>query len=180
MSDGIEVQVGTSPAPKAKVYNPKMSMILRKTMSGEYAVYDHYEMDILVSPEKKQVLAFPKEEMSDDVYAAQDRLFGFLSKKGVTIPESVQSGSVYGSMQASYPESKFGADAVQVVLYTIGRFIEEEKPYYSHSDSLEDEITRQITEPSSDDSTELGEVPHEKSKGTVEKFPAVKSYYRVY
>lgn len=183
MNEEINVKLGSTeeatPKPE-KVYHPSTSMILRKTLAGEYAIYDHFDMDILVSPDKKQVLAFPKDEMSDDVYDAQDRLFSFLGRKGVVMRESVQSGSVYGSMQASFPESGIGADATEAVIYTIGKFLEEDKPYYVHEDALEDMITTNITEPSRDDSTDLGEVPHEKSKGTVEKFPAVKSYYRVY
>ena len=185
MNEEISVKIGDSSGESQekkipKPSNPKLSMILRKTLAGEYAIYDHFDMDILVSPDKKQVLAFPKNEMSDDVYAAQDRMFSFLSKKGVVVRESVQSGNIYGSMQATFPDSAIGADAVQSVIYTIGRFIEEDKPYYAHEDELEDEMTQALTEPDKDDSTELGEVPHEKSKGTVEKFPAVKSYYRVY
>ena len=185
MNEEINVKIGdssgTSQGEKnSKSSNPKLSMILRKTLAGEYAIFDHFDIDILISPDKKQVLTFPKNEMSDDVYAAQDRMFSFLSKKGVVVRESVQSGSIYGSMQATFPDSGIGADAVQSVIYTIGRFLEEDKPYYVHEDALEDEITQALTEPDKDNSTELGEVPHEKNKGTVEKFPAVKSYYRVY
>lgn len=178
MNEEIKVQVGDP--EKNVVFNPKMKMILRKTLGGDYAIYDHYDMDIVIQPEKKQVLAFAKNEMSDDVYAAQDRLFDFLQKKGVILPETVQGGNVYGSMQGSYPESKVGADATEVTLYTIGKFIEEEKPYYAHEDALEDAIINSELNPSSEDSTELGEVPQEKNKGTVAKYPAIKSYYRIY
>ncbi len=179
MNEDIKVQVGDS-AKKNLVFNPKMEMILRKTLEGDYAIYDHFDLDIVVQPEKKQILTFPKNEMSDDVYAAQDRLFDFLRKKGTILNDSVQSGFVYGSMQGSYPDSKIGADATEVVIYTIGKFLEEEKPYYAHDDALEDVITMSETQPEDPDRTELGEVPHEKVKGTVSKFPAMQSYYRVY
>lgn len=179
MNEEIKVQVG-NPEKKNMVFHPKVEMILRKTLDGNFAIYDHFDMDIVVQPEKKQILTFPKSEMSDDVYAAQDRLFDFLHKKGTILADSVQSGNVYGSMQGSYPESTIGADATQVILYTIGKFIEEEKPYYTHESSLEDVITSAELEPSKNDSTELGEVPQEKNKGTVPKYPAIKSYYRIY
>ena len=94
--------------------------------------------------------------------------------------DSVQSGNVYGSMQAVYPEAKNGANETEVVVYSIGRFIEEEKPYYAHEEALEDEMTAMVTNPGPEDSTELGEVPQEVEKGTVPKYPAIKSYYRVY
>lgn len=178
MNEEINVKVGKP--EKKMIFNPKMEMILRKTLDGNYAIYDHFDLDIVVEPEKKQVLTFPKNEMSDDVYAAQDRLFDYLRKKGTIITDSVQSGFVYGSMQGSYPESKIGADPTEVVLYTIGKFIEEEKPYYTHSAALDDALLDMETEPSDRNSTELGEVPQEKEKGTVDKYPAIKSYYRVY
>ena len=50
----------------------------------------------------------------------------------------------------------------------------------SHDDALEDAMVQSVTEPSKEDSTELGEVPQEVEKGTVPKYPAIKSYYRVY
>jgi len=178
MNEDIKVQVGKP--DKKLVFNPKVEMILRKTLGGDFAIYDHFDLDIVVQPEKKVILAFPKNEMSDDVYAAQDRLFSFLDKKGTVLVDSVQSGFVYGSMQGSYPESKIGADATEVVLYTIGKFLEEEKPYYSHSNSLEDAMQQAELEPSHADSTELGEVPQEQEKGTIDRYPPNRSYYRIY
>lgn len=178
MNEDIKVQVGKP--EKNLAFNPKAKIILRKTLGGDFAIYDHFDLDIVVQPEKKQVIVFPKNEMSDDVYAAQDRLFSFLGKKGTVLLDSVQSGFVYGSMQGSYPESKIGADSTEVVLYTISKFIEEEKPYYSHSDSLEDAILQADLEPSSEDSTELGEVPQEQEKGTIDQYPPNRSYYRIY
>lgn len=178
MNEDIKVQVGEP--EKNLVFNPKMKMILRKTLEGDYAIYDHFDLDIVVQPEKKQILTFPKSEMSEDVYAAQDRLFTFLRKKGALIIDSVQAGFVYGSMQGSYPESKIGADATEVIIYSIGKFLEEEKPYYAHQDALEDTMMQAAMYPSDEDSTELGEVPHEKQKGHIDKYPASKSYYRLY
>lgn len=178
MNEDIKVQVGEP--EEGPEFNPKMKMILRKTLEGDYAIYDHFDLDIVVQPEKKQILTFPKSEMSEDVYAAQDRLFTFLRKKGALIIDSVQSGFVYGSMQGLYPESKIGADATEVVIYSIGKFLEEEKPYYAHQDALEDTMMQSVMYPSDEDSTDLGEVPQEKQKGSVDKFPALKSYYRLY
>ena len=155
---------------------PKLSMNLRKTMSGDFAIYDHQEMDIVVMPEKKKILAMAKNEMSDEVYGAQDRLFNFLRRKGVISEDSVQSGSVYGSMQGAYVESKIGGKEDDIVLFTIGKFLEEEKPYYAHDTALEAELTANYTDPQEPDATELGEVPHEPKKGSVDVFPAMKTY----
>lgn len=189
MADEIRVAVGSNaekvrrgesidgpPAPPA----PKLELNLRRTMGGDYAINDHYDLDIVVMPEKKKILALPKNEMCDEVYGAQDRLFSYLRKKGVVTEDSIQSGNVYGSMQAVYPESKIGGDAAQIILFSIGKFLQEEKPYYAHDVALEAEIVSSYTDPQEPDATELGDVPHEKEKGSVDVFPAMKSYYRVY
>ncbi len=181
MNEEINVKIGSDAEQnKNLVFNPKMKMILRKTLGGDFAIYDHYDMDIVIQPDKKQIITFAKNEMSDDVYAAQDRLFSFLQKKGIILPETVQGGNLYGSMQGLYPESKIGADATEAAIYTIGKFIEEEKPYYAHEDALENKIMQSELNPTKQDSTELGEVPQEKNKGTVAKYPSIKSYYRIY
>ncbi len=189
MAEGIQIAVGNNaekvrrgepidgPAPRPA---PKMSMNLRRTMSGDFAIYDHQEMDIVVMPEKKKILAMAKNEMSDEVYGAQDRLFNFLRRKGVIAEDSVQAGSVYGSMQGAYVESKVGGKEDDIVLFAIGKFLEEEKPYYAHDAALEAELTASYTDPQEPDTTELGEVPHAAKKGSVDVFPAMKSYYRVY
>ena len=189
MADKIQVAVGAdaekvrrgeplnAPPPRPA---PKVSMNLRKTMSGDFAIYDHQEMDIVVMPEKKKILAMAKNEMSDEVYGAQDRLFNFLRRKGVIAEDSIQSGSVYGSMQGAYVESKIGGKEDDIVLFTIGKFLEEENPYYAHDAALEAELVASYADPQEPDTTELGEVPHAARKGSVDVFPAMKSYYRVY
>jgi len=191
MADGIQIAVGDDaekvrrgepvgaqkpPPPPA----PKARMDMRKTMNGDYAINDHYDLDIVVIPASKKILAMPKNEMCDEVYGAQDRLFTYLRKKGVIVEDSVHSGNVYGSMQGKYPDTQVGGDADQIVLLSIGKFLEEEKPYYAHDVALEAELTKRITEPEEPDKTELGDVPQAAEKGSVDVFPAMKSYYRVY
>jgi len=191
MAEGIQIAVGPDaekvrrgepvgdqkpPPPPA----PKLEMNLRKTMSGDYAISDHFDLDIVIMPASKKILAMPKNEMCDEVYGAQDRLFTYLRKKGVVTEDSIHSGNVYGSMQAKYPDTQVGGDADQIVLLSIGKFLQEEKPYYAHDVALEAELVSRLTEPQEPDQTELGDVPHEAEKGSVDRFPAMKSYYRVY
>ena len=89
-----------------------------------------------------------------------------LTKKGVVDPASVRSGNVYGSMEAAYvAESYNGSDSTEVVVFDIGKFIEEEKAYFEYDSRHEEEITDMLTQPS--DSTELGKVPHEDKKGSI-------------
>ena len=62
-------------------------------------VFDHADIDIVMSPTTNKIVAFAKETMSDLVYGAQDRLFSFLSKKGIVDRATIQAGNVYGSME---------------------------------------------------------------------------------
>lgn len=153
------------PPPKPQA---KLSMNIRKTMDGNLMIFDHEELDIVVMPAKSKIVAFAKDLMSDSTYAAQDRLFYELIKKGVIVPESVHGGNVYGSMEARIMvPANPNIDPTQVVVFTIGRFIEEEAPYFSLFKEKEKEDVEALTDPSDEDSTELGEVPHLEKKGSL-------------
>ena len=103
---------------------------------------------------------------SEEVYDTQDRLFLLLRKEGLIEPESVKSGYVYGSMEAQmFLNEEY--DMVQAALYGIDKFIKEEKPYFEHIEEFERAVDDYITEPTDDDSTPLGEVPHEPEKGSI-------------
>lgn len=148
-----------------------MSLNARKSIDGHVMIFDHKDIDIIIIPEEKTIVSFPKEDMHDDVYATQDRLFDFLSKKGVINKDSIQSGNVYASLQAEYPESE-SANALQVVLFSIAKWIEKEKPGMEMEEYYEKSLLDYFTNPSDEESTELGEVPHEEEKG----FRGVDSY----
>ena len=186
MAEAIKVLVGDAvaaaaePAPPPEPPAPSLELEARTTLDGNVAIYDHAELDIVIMPETKKVLALPKGEHTDEVYAAQDRLFHFLRGKGVVTEDSVHGGNVYGSMQAKFPESSDGRNPVEVVVFSIGKFLEEEKPYYTHDAALEASLQDRFLEPDSEESTELGEVPQEADKGSGLLYPAIKSYYRVY
>ena len=64
---------------------------LRKSLSGDLMIFDHGDIDIVLSTSTNKVTAFPKEVISDYVYGAQNRLFTFLRKRGAVIPESIQA-----------------------------------------------------------------------------------------
>ena len=75
---------------KVKVKPPgshaTISLNARKSLDGNILIFDHDIMDIVIMPEKKKIITFPKNTMGDHVYNAQDRLFDFLSKIiGITL-----------------------------------------------------------------------------------------------
>jgi len=114
------------------------------------------------------VVAFAKDEVSDIVYDAQSRLFDYLTKKGVTKRESIEGGNVYGSMQATLEEPvSEEQDAINVAVLNITKFMEEEAPRFMYQRMYDEQEEERITEPEGEESTELGEVPHKREKGSI-------------
>jgi len=157
----IQVTIGEEEAQK-------LSLKARKTIDGQIMIQDHNDIDIVIVPDKKKIMLFSKSSMHDNIYALQDRLFNFLATRGVIKRESVQSGNVYGSLEAEYPEAVNNANATQLVVFSIGKFMEEEKPHMEMEEHFEDEFEERMTKPDEKESTELGEVPQAAKKGTID------------
>jgi hypothetical protein len=140
----------------------------RKTLDGNIIIFDHEDIDIVVMPKENKVISLAKDSMTDKVYDAQDRLYRFLRKKGVVDMATVQGGNVYGSIEAKLLESiNEKVSPIEVALFSIEKFIAEEKPYfYSELEREQDEVDL-LTSPDAENSTELGEVPHEEQKGSL-------------
>jgi hypothetical protein len=144
---------------------------ISKTLSGDFLMRHHPDVDVIVMPEKFKLLVLPKDEQSDHVYNIQEKLFNYLVKRGVVIPDSVTSGNVYGSLQGSFPQqSPGGEDVTQVVVYNLANFIEEELPIADREKEFEDNMEKALLKPDTEGSTELGEVPQEPFKGSIPKY----------
>ena len=186
----INIKVGASGPPSEDLFSseaeePKkpqasMKMNARKTLNGDMAIYDHMDIDIVGMPGSNKVLALAKADMSDDVYETQSRLFDFLVKKGIVLPETVRGGNVYGSLEGKYPASKNGKDHGQVAIFTIGKFLEEEKPYYMWNQKQEEVMEDWWLEAPEEDTTEYGEVPQDDYKGSIPKPHSSNHGYRIY
>lgn len=166
-----EIKVRVTNNVKVRVTNPKKHLIefelmLRKALNGDLLIFDHSDIDIVVMPEKKKIVAFAKELMTESVYGAESRLFEFLKKKGIIAYDSIQGGNVYGSLEAQMHESK-EVDEVKVALYEISQWIEEERPYLDSIKSHNQMSKDAILNPDDEYSTEFGEVPHEEKKGSI-------------
>ena len=145
-----------------------IEMKARRTLDNNIMILDHEEIDIVVYPEDRKILALAKNDFSDNIYETQDRFFRFLYKKGVIDYSSVHSGNVYGSMEATMLESKVeGVDSTQVSVFSIGKFLEMEKPYFMISKAYQRAEEMRVTDPDDEDSTEAGEVPHEETQGSI-------------
>lgn len=163
----ITIKVGGEPKTQQD-QSIKMSLKVRKTMDGQIMVMDHNEIDIVIAPGIKKIIVFPKTSFHDTVYACQDRFFNFLAQKGTIKRETVQSGNVYGSMEAEYPDAVGNVDSTQLILFTIGKFFEEEKPHMEIEEYYEKEFEEKLTDPDEEESTELGEIEQSPKKGTLD------------
>mgnify|MGYP003151802549 FL=1 len=133
-------------------------------------IFDHGDIDIILSASKNKVVVFPKEVMSDYVYGAQNRLFSFLKKKGLIIPESVQGGSFYGSFEATLEKPYTDKlNTPKMALINISRFIDEERPYFESTEAIVSMTDDELIHPDKADSTELGEVPQAVEKGSIRR-----------
>jgi hypothetical protein len=142
----------------------KLEMVIRRTMDGDYMIMDHTDIDIIVMPKKMKIVAFPKDLMSDLVYSTENRLFKFLSKKGLVNISSIQSGAIYGSLEAKLLVGETH-DTVKLTLINIQKWIDEERPYFEFIDKFEDMLVGRFVDPDDESSTELGEIPHKDAIG---------------
>jgi hypothetical protein len=163
---GIKVRIGKG-ADDAFV---RLEMDIRRSMSGDYMIFDHADVDIVLSPKNNKIIAFPKDSMSDLVYGAQNRLFTELRKKGIIVSDSIQAGSYYGAVEAIMEQaSSEELSTPKMALINISKFIEEERPYFESTEDIISMTDDEIIHPDKSRSTELGEVPHAVQKGSMQQ-----------
>ena len=161
-----EEEVFEEPKPQAS-----LELKIRKSMDGNLMITDHIDIDVIIMPGSNKVLVVAKDHLTEDVYDSQDRLFKYLGKKGLIDITSVRSGNVYGSMEGKYIAETFnGADPVQTITFGIGKFMDEERPYFMYSSRMADEETERVMEP--DNTTGLGDIQQKSHKGVVPRDPS--------
>jgi hypothetical protein len=140
----------------------------RKTLDGNILIFDHHDIDIVIMPEKSKVVTFAKNDFSEMIYEVQNRFFNFMKKKGIVTYDSIRGGNVYGSLEGVIAESKDEhINALDYTIYNIYKFLKEEKPHYDYMEDYEQMLDDYYTEPTGEDSTELGEVPQSSEKGSI-------------
>ena len=143
-------------------------MDIRKSLSGDLMIFDHGDIDIILSPGTNKITAFPKDVISELVYGAQNRLFTHLRKRGIITPESIEAGAYFGAveaqMQAPFSEN---LNAAKLALVNISSFIDEERPYFESTEAIISMTDDELIHPDKEDSTELGEVPQSTEKGSI-------------
>ena len=153
----------------------------RKSLDGNIMIFDHEEMDIVIMPKTSKVITFAKNDFSEMVYSAQSRLFEFLKRKGVIDYQTIQGGSVYGSLEGTIPVPiDESLNSIDYAIYGIYKFLKEEKPYYDYIDDYEEMLDDHFTKPTDEDSTELGEVPQSSEKGSIRPGYNYAPYWMIY
>ena len=153
--------------PTEQIYEFKLN--IRRALNGDLMIFDHNDIDIIILTEKKKIVAFAKDMMSDVVYGAENRLFNHLRKQGIIAYDSIQGGNVYGSMEGLMLEMKGDKqpESIDYVLYQISEWMNVEKPYFEAGDAHDEMMDDHLLNPGDEFSTELGEVPHEEEKGGI-------------
>ncbi len=146
----------------------RLEMDIRKSMNGDLMIFDHGDIDIVLSTRQNKITAFPKETMNDLVYGAQNRLFAMLRKKGLVVADSIQGGSFYGSFEALMEDTSTpDLNTPKMALINIANFIDEERPYFESTEAIISMTDDELIHPDKADSTELGEVPQKTQQGSI-------------
>ena len=155
--------------------NEIRNLDMRRSLSGQIMVFNHIDMDIVLDEQAGKITAYSKKDFGELVYKSQNRLFDFLFKKGVVLPESVKGSNVFGSIEAAYPKEAKVDNLTEIVLYNIAGFMESEQVYMESFEYIDDMEDERLLHPDKEDSTNLGEVPQKEKKGTLS--PGYPGYY---
>lgn len=155
-----------------------LEMDIRRNLNGDLMIFDHGDIDIVLSSKNNKITSFPKEQINDYVYGAQNRLFAFLRKKGIIIGESIKAGSFYGSFEATLETPLNEEISVpKLALVNISEFINEERPYFEAMEAYVAETESDYVVPDKEKSTELGEVPQAAEKGSMRYVRDTSAHY---
>ena len=156
------------PEIKIKIREPiTVYLKIRKTLDGNYMIFDHPIYDIIIDPSKNKIITFAKRGINYDPYLYQDKFFDFLIRRGMAQLDSVQSGNIFGSLECRYPIND-KIDTLETILLTIYQFLKDEVVIVKQSMDYDEEVSSHYTNPEDDETTELGEVPHETRKGSID------------
>ena len=175
MAISVVINSPTQPEPKKVIkvslnglqkIDYSYNLHVREALNGDFLIFDHNDIDIVVLKGQKKVVAFAKDLMTETVYGAEARLFEYLRKKGIVQYDSIQGGNVYGSLEGKIIESK-EHDIYEATVVNIAEWLTSEKPIMDDARDYEDVLNNYYADPNDNETTELGEVPHEEEKGSM-------------
>ena len=183
--NSITVKIDSSPSIGVNIIDPnlheiKIKLNMRRAMNGDLMIFDHPDIDIVYMIEKKKIVTFAKDLMSDMTYGTSSRLLERLSKKGLLEFDSIQGGNVYGSLEGKLMEAN-SQDAkdnyVGLILNQISEWIDTERPYFKAAQQYDNMLDANFADPPDDETTRLGKVPQEVEKGSMMQTSLFGPYY---
>jgi len=163
------------------VQTVSLELKARKSLDGNIMIFDHQEIDIVIMPKKSKIVTFAKNDFSETVYGAQNRMFEFLKRKGVVNYDTIRGGNVYGSLEGTIPTPQDeNVNSIDHAIYGIYKFLKEETPYYNYINDYEEMLEDYFTKPTEEDSTALGAVPQSTEKGSVRPGYSYQPYWMSY
>lgn len=173
----IQIKIGNAVEHKTLT----LELNIRKSLNGDLMIFDHGDIDIVLSEASNKIVTFPKDTISDVAYGAQNRLFSFLTKKGIVEAKTIRSGNIYGSLEGGLLKGyKEEIKPLKYALVNISKFIDEERPYFEHVEALVSGNKDELTNPDETHSTELGEVPQNVEQGSLRHSYIKDPYYYSY
>tara|TARA_R100000664_G_scaffold34049_1_gene53651 strand:+ start:4536 stop:5075 length:540 start_codon:yes stop_codon:yes gene_type:complete len=169
----IKVNIDTTPE-YIKEYIDTLD--IKKSLGGHFMIFNHRDINVVVKTKERKIVTYSKGSFSDIVYNAQNRFFNFLTENGVVEPETIRGSNVFGALLAEYPQSDEVKNLSEVVLYNIALFMLDETRYMEQVEKAENEREEDLLDPSDKDSTELGEVPQDTTKGSHQPYYPGYSY----
>jgi hypothetical protein len=138
---------------------------MSKTLDGNIMIADHEDIYFIVSPEKRKITILSKKDLSDRFFSIQNRFLDFAKEKGLIVLGTESTGYLPGMFEFLYPESEDKNETISVILKQISKFLAKEKEIYDKLHKMENDMEKRLLTPDEDNSTELGEIPHEDKKG---------------
>ena len=90
------------------------------------------------------------------------------------VPDTIQAGNVFGSLEGVYPIND-KINTIEALLLLIFKYFEYELTYVNNVLNVEEEYEDEILDPSSEESTDYGEIAQKARKGTLN--PWYTDYY---
>ena len=154
----IKIKIGTPKEEEKKETQARVSLNISKTLANNLLITDHQQLDIVIEPKTRKIIALPKPYVEEDVYSYQKDLMDTLFRGGVLIEPRPEGGLRYGVVEAEYPSSE-EVDALQVVLYEVEKFIRKSTALDAGWREYDKNIEDRFTDPTDKDSTAYGEIP---------------------
>ena len=158
----LTIKIGTPP----REIQATIELRMRKTLDGNILIADHQKMDIMIVPSSATVVAIPKPHAGDNVYEYQRELMQSLFEGGAIMFDKIQATAQFGVLEAGFAAEAADeeVDPIQVVLYEIEKFIKRTTGEDLGAETYDKNIEDRFTDPSDEDSTELGEIKPEEDE----------------